>query len=135
MNEVLKNARRIRELLLKIVENLSDAEASTAPEMFPRLKEDGSAITAGTRINWNGVIKKANVTLWDTNENNPDNAPNLWGDINYKEGIRIIPEVITVTDMFSKNELGWWGDELYRSLVDNNAYTPEQYPDNWTLIE
>ena len=135
MNEVLKNARRIRELLLKIVENLSDAEASTAPEMFPRLKEDNSVILAGTRINWNGQIKKANVTLWDTKENNPDNATSLWGDINYKEGIRIIPEVITVTETFSKDELGWWNEKIYRSLIDNNVYTPEQHIDNWELVK
>lgn len=134
MSKVLDNARKIRELLMKIIDNLSDADASTAPDMFPRLKEDGSAVYAGTRINWNGVIKKANVSLWDTNENNPDNAPDLWSDINYKEGYRIIPETITVTDMFAKDEFGWWGDELYRSKVDNNVYTPAQYADNWEIV-
>lgn len=135
MSTVLENARKIRSLLMKIVNNLSDADASIAPDMFPRLKADSSLVKAGTRINWNGVIKKANVDLWDTVENNPDNAPNLWGDINYKEGYRIIPEVITVTDMFMQNELGWWGEELYRSKVDNNVYTPAQYAANWEIVE
>lgn len=134
MSKILDNARNIRALLMKIIGNLSDADASVAPDMFPRLKEDGGLVNAGTRINWNGVIKKANVDLWDTNENNPDNAPSLWDDINYKEGIRIIPETITVTDMFAKDELGWWDDELYKSLVDSNVYTPAQYAANWELI-
>lgn len=135
MNEILKNARNIRALLLKIVDGLSDADASTAPDMFPKLKEDSGLISAGTRINWNGVIKKAAVDLWDTNENNPDNAPSLWVDINYKDGIRIIPAVITVTEMFSKDELGWWGDKLYKSIADNNVYTPEQYAANWEIVQ
>ena len=31
----------------------------------------------------------------------------------YKNGIRIIPEFITVTTKFSKNELGCWNDTIY----------------------
>ena len=115
--------------------HLSDADASTAPDMFPRFKENGELVSAGTRVNWNGVIKKAASDLWDTVENNPDNAPALWVDINYREGIRIIPEVITVTEMFAKDELGWWGDVLYCSKVDNNVYTPAQYAANWEIVK
>lgn len=135
MSDILKNARNIRSLLLKIVDSLSDADASIAPDMFPKLKEDSSLVRAGTRVNWNGTIKRAAVDLWDTVENNPDNAPTLWVDINYKEGIRIIPEIISVTEAFTKGELGWWKDELYRSLLETNVYTPEQYALGWTKEE
>lgn len=113
----------------------TDAQASVAVGVFPTLKEDGNLISAGTRINWKGVIKKAAVDLWDTAENNPDNAPTLWESIDYRDGIRIIPEVITVTTAFDLNELGWWGDVLYRSLVSVNVYTPEAYPNNWQIVE
>lgn len=135
MSTVLENARKIRQMLLKVVGNLSDADASIAPDMFPRLKEDGSLVSAGTRINWNGEIMKANVDLWDTISNNPINAPTLWSEINYKEGYRMIPETITVTEAFAKDELGWWGEELYKSLVDGNVYTPAQYAANWELAQ
>ena len=36
---------------------------------------------------------------------------------------------------FSEGEIGWWGDKLYRSKVNDNVYTPAQYPDNWELAE
>lgn len=114
---------------------LDDATASTAPEMFQRLKQDGSLIPAGTRINHGGTVKKATVDLWDTKENNPDNAPNLWAGLAYKDGYRIIPETITVTEAFSEGEYGWWGDVLYRSKIDSNVYTPKQYPSNWEKAE
>lgn len=114
---------------------LDDATASTAPEMFPRLKQDGSLISAGTRINHDGTVKRAAVDLWDTKENNPDNAPTLWADLSYKDGYRIIPEAITVTEAFADGECGWWNGVLYKSLTDNNVYTPEQYPDNWKKVE
>ena len=91
-------------------------------------------IKVGTRINWNGVLKRASVDLYDTLENNPDNAPTLWEDIEYKEGYRIIPQTITVGTAFSKDELGWWEDTLYKSLLDNNVWTPEQYPSGWEIV-
>ena len=115
-------------------ELVDDKTASMAPELFGRLKEDGSLVTCGTRINWNGTLKRAAVDLWDRLENNPDNAPALWADLDYREGFRIIPEVITVTTAFSKDECGWWGDGLYRSKVDANVYTPAAYPDHWEQI-
>lgn len=128
-------ALRLRAIVEKAAASLPDKEASECSSLFPRLKQDGALIRAGTRINWNGTIKKAAVDLWDTDVNNPDNAPTLWKDIPYRDGYRIIPETITVTTAFSEGEYGWWGNELYRSKVNSNVYTPAVYPDNWEKIK
>ena len=124
----------LRSIVEQAATSLDDKTASTAATLFPRLKQDGSLGMAGTRINWNGTIKKAAVDLWDTAENNPDNAPTLWGDLPYKDGYRIIPETITVSLAFSEGECGWWGDTLMRSTLAANTYTPEQYPDGWEIV-
>lgn len=124
-------ALRIRALIEQASASLPDKEASEGASLFPRLKQDGSLVSAGTRINHNGVIKRAAVDLWDTEANSPDNAPSLWEDISYREGIRIIPAVITAGTAFAKDELGRWGDVLYKSLIAANVYTPEQYPAGW----
>ena len=112
-----------------------DKVASEAPVLFPSLKEDGSLVTAGTRINWNGVVKRAAVDLWDTADNNPDNAPDLWEDITYKDGYRIIPDTITAGAAFAAGECGWWGDVLFLSLIDWNVYTPADYPAGWEVVQ
>ena len=125
----------LRSIVEQASASLDDKTASTAALLFPRLKTDGSLVSAGTRINWNGIVKKAAVDLWDTAENNPDNAPTLWADLDYKAGYRIIPETITVTTAFAEGECGWWAGVLYRSKVNGNVYTPEQYADNWELVE
>lgn len=111
-----------------------DATASRAVEFHPEMKYDGSLIPAKTRINWHGTLKRASVDIWDTEQNNPDNAPTLWEDIAYRDGFRIIPEVITATLAFYEGECGWWGDALYRSKVNGNAYTPAVYPANWEEV-
>jgi hypothetical protein len=124
-------ALKIRALAMDSAVEMDDVGASNVPEMFPKLKGDGSLVTAGTRINWNGQLKKAAVDLWDTPENDPDHAPTLWEDINYTNGCRTIPEVITVTTVFAKGERGWWRGAVYESLYDNNVWNPEQFAAGW----
>jgi hypothetical protein len=130
-----KEAKAFVNSLIKMRDGSTDAIASTAIDVFPTIKEDSALIKVGTRINWNGVLKRAAVDLYDTIENNPDNAPTLWEDINYREGYRIIPETITVGTAFAKDELGWWGDELYKSLIEVNVYTPIAYPAGWEKVQ
>lgn len=112
-----------------------DETASRAVEFHSEMQYNGKLISHGTRINWHGQLKKAAVDLWDTEANNPDNAPALWEDISYKDGFRIIPETITATLAFSKDECGWWNGALYRSLIAANVYTPAVYPQGWEKVE
>ena len=125
-------AQKLIEDIVKLRESATNAQASLAVSVYPTLKQDGSLIKSGTRINHNGTIIRAAVDLYDTETNSPENAPTLWAPLNYKDGYRIIPEVITVGTAFSKGELGWWNDELYESLVDSNVYTPDQYAPYWS---
>lgn len=127
-------ALKIRSLAMDSAVEMDDVNASSLPEMFPKLKGDSSLVKAGTRINWNGQLKKASVDLWDTAENNPDNAPALWEDLNYVNGIRVIPDTITTTTAFSKGEKGVWKDAVYESLYDNNVWNPEQFAAGWQII-
>lgn len=131
---ILSEARRLRNIIEQATKSLDDKTASEAVILFPRLKQDGSLIEAGTRILHNGELYKAATALWDTEANDPDNAPTLWAKLQYKYGIRTIPDQIDVSTLFVKDELGWWGDVLYKSKVDNNAYTPAQYLDNWEIV-
>lgn len=115
--------------------SLDDAVASTVIPLYPKMRYDGSLIPAGARINWNGVLKRAAVDVWDFEHNDPDHAPTCWEDIMYRDGYRIIPEEITAGLAFSTGERGWWGDVLFESLADNNVYTPAAYSANWRVVE
>lgn len=114
--------------------DIPDATASRMAGYFPELTGDGSLIKAGMKINWGGQLKKAAVDLWDTAENSPDNAPTLWADIAYRDGIRIAPETFTATNAAAMDELMWFGEHIYRSGMAGNVYTPEQAPNVWKLV-
>lgn len=129
-----KEALRLRAIVEQAAASLPDKEASEGAALFPRLKQDGALVKAGTRINWNGTLKRAAVDLWDTEANNPDNAPTLWEDIAYRDGFRVIPQTITAGTAFALDECGWWGDTLYRSTISANVWTPEQYSAGWEAV-
>ena len=129
-----KEALRLRAIVEQAAASLDDKTASAGAALFPRLKQDGALVKAGTRVNWNGTLKRAAVDLWDTEENNPDNAPTLWEDIAYRDGFRIIPQTITAGTAFAMDECGWWGDTLYRSTISANVWTPEQYSAGWEAV-
>ena len=128
-----EEAEKFIEAIKAVRENTDDKNASRGVALYPTLKADNTLIKAGTRINFGGVLFKAAVDLWDTEENNPENAPNLWEEIQYHEGIRIIPETITATTAFALGELGYWkaDGKTYKSLIEANVYTPEAYPQGW----
>lgn len=127
---------KMRAMIEKASVSLSDKDASISPAMFPRFKNDGSVLEYGARINWKGEVKKVAVAaLYQRVDQNPDNAPTLWEDIQYKDGYRIIPMTITAAGAFALNECGWWKGVLYKSKLEANVWTPEVNPDGWEMVE
>ena len=133
----LTQAMKLRAAMVTASESLDDKTASTAPEMFGKLKQRGALVKAGTRINWNGVVKKANVDLWDTAENSPENAPDLWSDLAFHDGYRLIPTAFTAELAFSEGETGWWEQDgcYYTANANGTVWTPAEYPSAWTKKE
>lgn len=135
MSDLIKFAKKIRPLIEQAAISLDDKTASQAPELFRMMKYDGKLIEHGERINWNGQLKRAAVDLWDREDSTPETAPTLWEDVNYINGIRVIPETITATLAFSLAELGWWEGEVYKSLRDGNCYNPSVTPEWWAKMD
>ncbi len=130
-----ERARALRPFIEKAAAGLGDRDASLSAALFPRMKYDGSLIAAFTRVNWNGTVMAAQADLWDTEENDPEHAPNLWAALAWREGERVIPAVISAAEAFAAGERGWWGDTLMVSLLDGNVWTPAQHPQGWAPAE
>lgn len=129
-----QEAWKLRAAMVAGASSLSDQVASTAPDMFQRLRQDGAPVPVGTRINWGGTVKRAAVDLWDREDQDPDHAPTLWEDLDFVDGVRRIPDPVTFGTAFALGELGWWNGVVYRSKLANNTWTPVAYPDAWEVV-
>ena len=120
---ILDKARKLRAAMTAAAPALDDATASTVPEMFPRLKSNGELVKAGTRINWNGTVKKAAADLWDTAENTPDAAPALWVAVS----VDAWPEWVQPTgahDAYHRGDKVSYNGKHYICTADANVYAP-----------
>ena len=127
-------ALKLRPLIEQAAGLLDDKTASQGVQLSRKLKEDGALIKSGTRICWGNTLKRARVDLWDTAENNPDNAPALWEAVAYRDGYRIAPDAFTSTNAAANGEYIWFDGELFKSLKDGNVHTPAQAPEVWEKV-
>ncbi len=134
---IIERAFYLRSVIEKVMAEQNDRVASEAPEFYPKMEYSGNLIKAGTRINHFGKVMKAAADLWDTAENDPENAPELWKELDFIDGIRIIPKAISVTEAFGLEELGFWKEDgkIYKSLLSANVYTPKEYPSGWEEVK
>lgn len=133
MKSLMKSKEIFHNQIMQSLENKSDKERSEMP-----LLHDIWRIGRECKINevylYKGELYRCRQTHTTQEDWTPDITEALFKKLMYRDGIRIIPEVITTGDMFAKDELGWWGDALYKSLMDANVYTPEQYPTGWEVV-
>ena len=55
-------------------------------------------------------------------------------EVLYKNGYRIIAN-ITAENPFMSGDKGWYNGMLYQSKLDNNVWTPDEFPAGWVLTD
>lgn len=141
-SEALKIRKVLEEAMMTTA--LSDQRASEAPTLFPMFS---ALLAAGKTFTQEDVTNRFRLCYNDklyvvTQPHTmqagwtPDVAVSLYEEIEYINGIRKIKEYITAEHPFSENELGIDSDGVvWRSLHNNNVYTPVQYAANWEQVE
>ena len=122
-------------------ETVSDTTVSNITDYIPRYIEDGHQYKKGDPFVYNGRYFRASQDITTSSVWHP-------GDVGTESlfyEIRIAPDGIIVwSQPFGeynapdKGDLRHYPDSnspIYRSLIDNNAYSPEEYPAGWELYE
>ena len=53
---LIELALKLRPYIERAAQSLDDKTASDAAALFPRLKQGGALVLAGTRMNWGGTV-------------------------------------------------------------------------------
>lgn len=65
----------------------------------------------------------------------PEELPAQWGFVWSKEPEHALPYVAISTSPFMTGDCCRENDMVYRSLIDNNVWSPSAYPQGWEAVE
>lgn len=132
--EQLENQRNLA--LTFFAETLSDAQALQVPMLFDEFDGNGVAYEVGKRILYNGVLYKVLQAHTSQAGWTPVAAPSLFAKVINETIDGSIPEFEQPdsTNPYMKGDRVTFNGKVYESLIDNNVYSPSDYPAGWKEI-
>jgi len=137
----LQAAEQFRKAMQMFVQNLTDEQAMEVATVFPAY-EVGKAYKADEMITYgtNGVgdpqlfrVVQAHTSQADWK---PDITPALYTPIGLTDaGYPVWSKPTGAHDAYAKGDIVDYNGVLYKSLIDGNAYSPDEYPAGWELVE
>lgn len=65
----------------------------------------------------------------------PEELPAQWGFKWSTDPAHAKPFIAMATSPYMIGECCTWEDAVYKSLIDNNVYSPADYPAGWEIVE
>lgn len=133
-------AKQLRKLLLAATDSLPDETAAGLPT-FVDTWGSGVEYKTGKRLSYNGVVYKVLQDHTSQSDWTPDTAASLYAKVlipTDEDGEQTeIPdwEQPESTNGYMTGEKVRYEGHIYESLIDNNVWSPVEYPQGWQLIE
>ena len=122
-----------------LLPNLSDEQALQVPLMFPKWQA-GKEYVIGDRVLYLGVLYKVLQAHTSQAGWEPDIAPSLFAKnliVKDEEGEQVdIPEWVQPdsTNPYMIGDKVKFGGKVYQSVIDNNVWSPTDYPQGWEEV-
>ena len=130
----IERAKELRAIIeAAILElNQDDVTALGNIELYA-MWQSGKAYTVGERIQYGDKLYKCVQAHTSQDDWTPDVTPALWVVVSVEE----YPEFIHPTgahDVYNKGDKVTYNGKHYISLIDANAYSPDEYPAGWEEV-
>lgn len=135
-NDILEQARAIRGSMTKVTSVLTDEQAIEVKELY-QLWEVGVDYAVDDVRRHDDKLFRCLQAHTSQADWTPDAVPALWVEIAAAGEYREIKENMLSTEAFALDEIGWYQtkENLYKSLIAANVYTPDAYPAGWEKVE
>ena len=122
----------------KIVANqvTDDAVALTIQEFYDIWEEDAT-YPVGRYITHNDILYKVLIEHTSQAEWTPDVSPSLFAKVLIDPSVETIPEWVQPdsTNAYMIGDKVMFEGVIYECTIDNNIWSPVEYPAGWKLIE
>ena len=131
-NDIVEQANAIKAAMTTAGEMLTDAQALEVIDLYDQWAV-GVTYPVDTRIRYGEKLYKVLQEHTTQADWTPDVTPALYVEVAPAGEYREIKDNMLSTEAFAKGEVGWYQskDNLWKSLIDANVYTPETYPAGW----
>ena len=115
--------------------SISDEVAEKIPEVFPTWDGNGKEYKKDDRVQYNSVLYKVLQDHTSQSTWTPTDAPSLFAKVlTSTDGEPQEWEQPDSTNAYMKGDKVIFNGKVYESLVDNNVWSPEAYPDGWEEV-
>jgi len=130
----IEEAEQLRQELNEIIGEMTDEEAVERPILFPNWKS-GKEYTINERIRYGGRIFKVLQNHTSQDDWTPSRAPSLFAEIlTSEDGEPQEWQQPSSTNPYLTGDKVIYEGLIYESLIDNNVWRPDLYPQGWKLI-
>lgn len=138
MSQITDKAKRLRATIEILAENLDDSAAIDAVELFQNWAV-GTEYEKDERVRYNKILYKVLQPHTSQEDWTPDTASSLFARVLIPD-----PDVIPVweqpdsTNPYMKGDKVHYptaDDDIYESTIDNNVWSPVDYPDGWKIVD
>lgn len=126
---------------LVLVSDISVEEYGELLELYPKWEVELAVKPSDAPYEYKGSLYQVIQAHTTQADWTPDSVPALFKKVEPKEdksGAEIVPDFKKPTgahDAYKKGDKVGFEGKIYESLIDNNAYSPKDYPAGWKVIE
>lgn len=114
---------------------LDDSVAEKIPEVFPAWDGSGKAYKTGDRVQYSGVLYKVLQNHTSQSTWTPVDAPSLFAKVlTSTDGTPQEWQQPDSTNGYKTGDRVIYNGKVYESLIDNNVWSPADYPAGWREI-
>ena len=130
-------AYKLRQRIVEASVSLPDEDAIEAVELFENWKP-GQDYIVGKRIRYIDKLYKVNQAHTSQSDWTPDITPALYTEVAKPGEIPVWRQPTGAQDAYNTGDKVHFPtafDPVYESTIDNNVWSPADYPQGWQLVE
>ena len=132
---LLELARKLRPYIEKAALSLSDEDALEAVDLFPRWDVNHGEYLKDDKVKFEGDLYRCLQQHFPQAGWAPTLAPSLWARVLIPDE-NVIPEWEQPgsTNPYMKGDRVMFNEKVYESAIDNNIWSPADYPAGWVEV-
>lgn len=136
MGSIVERARALRSAVDRAASALPDNVACEIPELYREWDGNDHFYEGGDRVSYNGELYKVLQAHSSQHGWTPTDAPSLFalvlpGQDGTEIGEWVQPDS---TNPYMIGDRVTYNGKVYESAIDNNIWSPDAYPQGWTLV-